>query len=334
MNNTLFVGLGGAFVDITVPIRPEELAALPLEGGGITMVPSRQQREFIKRFVSSPEQYSAGGSTANTLYALQKLGAKCHFAGKVGADEPGRFFCEQFEQIGLQMHSSPVQNGSTGTVLVFITPDGERTFSVDPGLNGSIEPADIPLDLVTSEAWLLLEGQLLKYSQITRATCLSLASVAAKQGMRMALGLGGRSIIREYRPALMELISKCMLVFANREEAAELCHVDSDAQACESLGRLCANYVLTAGSAGAYATWNGNNVSVPAFATRAIDTNGAGDAFAAGVLFGLTQPGCSLQQALLGSHYLAAKVVQQPGARLEGDARQYWDLALKGGSPH
>jgi sugar/nucleoside kinase (ribokinase family) len=245
------------------------------------------------------------------------MGAQCAFAAKIGNDAHGESFAAELSKHGVTI-ASKLCAGDTNSVLAFITPDGEKTFAVSPELAGTLTSQDIDNSLLAASSWVLIEGQLFSYGEMSRQTALDCLTFAREQKRKAALNLGSISVVERSREAFCQLLEarQITLLVGNTDELA-LLHGSSDTNAALSWAEDYVEYVVaTKGAAGAVGRHRGvqYQVSPPTIAS-VIDTSGAGDAFL-GTLLAAIAGDQTLLTAMEHANEVAAKVVQQHGARL------------------
>ncbi len=310
-------GIGGAFMDLTFHVPDSSLVNLGVCKAGISFVSSTRQRQIIQNFHSYPFATSHGGSVANSIYTAQRLGVRCAFASKIGKDSYGLDFSTEITRYGIQL-ASELAPGETNTILVFITPDGEKTFVVSPELAGTLNFADIRKDILAASRWLLTEGQLFTYGEQSKQAALDCIRFAKKQGIRVALNLGSISVVEKSRAAFCKLVDDgdIDLIIGNRDEYVKLLPGASSAEVLDHIGKRSQYAVMTAGPEWAEALHAGERFRTSEIIIRkAIDSSGAGDAFLGALLACMNQD-TDFQLSLDVANQVAAEVVTQPGARL------------------
>jgi len=256
-----------------------------IEDAGLTLgdshlVDTERMSSLLDRWDAA--NITLGGSTANTVRGFVGLGGEVDFVTCIGDDEFGLFARQQLAQLGVNLLSYPI-GGDTGVCLDFITPDGERTMAVFPGVASrlvlpEVEPTHYP-------SCLLLEGYLLDYSQTTRETFRRTVEWSRQLKTQLVVSLSDRSVVAGHQAELLKVASDDdPLLIGNEGEFQELFASD----AIESLRDLHIMAAITRGSKGATVIdYDGNVADITAESVSASDTTGAGDMFAAGLLFGL-----------------------------------------------
>ena len=308
------VGLGNAIVDVVVRTDDDTLAQLGLRKGATTLIDADRAAE-IRPYMEGGVEIS-GGSAANTIAGLASLGGRGAFLGKVGGDDLGKVFRDDIAAIGVEYRSPLATEGpETARCLVFVTPDAERTMLTFLGVSTAFGPDDVDAGLIGDAAITYLEGYLFDEEQ-AKAAFVRAAETAHAAGRRVALSLSDPFCVERHRAAFRYLVHGHVdILFANEAEIIALYEVGSFDEACRLAGADCPFAALTRGAAGSAIAAGGEVVQIAAAPVeRVVDTTGAGDLYAAGVLFGLTrgyEPGlCGRIGAIA-----AAEIVGHYGAR-------------------
>lgn len=308
------VGLGNAIVDVVVRADDATLAELELHKGATTLIDA-DRAAALQRYVEDGVEVS-GGSAANTIAGLASLGGKGAFLGKVGGDRLGEVFRRDIGAIGVEYRSPAAPEGlETARCLVFVTPDAERTMLTFLGISTAFGPRDVDPRLIGEAAITYLEGYLFDEAE-AKAAFVRAAELAHAAGRKVALSLSDPFCVERHRAAFRHLVRGHIdILFANEAEIAALYEVGSFAEACRLAGAECAFSALTRGAAGSTIVADGEVAEVAAApVAQVVDTTGAGDLYAAGVLFGLTR---GYEPALCGriGAIAAGEIVGHYGAR-------------------
>lgn len=308
------VGLGNAIVDVVVRADDATLDVLGLTKGATTLIDA-DRAAAIRPYTEGGIEMS-GGSAANTVAGLASLGGKGAFLGKVGGDELGRVFRDDIAAIGVEYRSPPAPEGpETARCLVFVTPDAERTMLTFLGVSTAFGPDDVDSGLVENAAIVYLEGYLFDEEQ-AKAAFVRAAELAHAAGRRVALSLSDPFCVERHRAAFRHLVHGHVdILFANEAEIVALYETEDFDEACRRAGADCPFAALTRGAAGSVIAAGGEIVRVGiAPVGQVVDTTGAGDLYAAGVLFGLTR---GYEPELCGriGAIAAAEIVGHYGAR-------------------
>ena len=308
-------GVGHALVDVQYSVGVEELDSLGMDKGVMTLIDESRLDAIAGAVSSAPVHTASGGSAANTMIALARCGGRARYACQVGTDEWGTYYRDDLERAGVG--TSPISHhpGTTGQCLVFVTPDADRTMNTFLGVSSSLGPEQVESGVVERSRYVYLEGYLLSSDSGFQA-CRQAQAMAQDAGTQIALTLSDPTIVELFGEHFSDLIASGVdLLFCNEDEAGALTgSTDRDAAAA-AIADMVPAACVTCGADGAIVAERGTLTRVPGFAVDAVDTTGAGDAFAGGVLYGSTHDLALAEAAALGG-YAAAHVVSSYGPRL------------------
>jgi sugar/nucleoside kinase (ribokinase family) len=260
----------------------------------------------------------SGGSAGNTMACFSSLGGKGAYIGKVADDELGKSFAESLQDMGVDYNTTPLQTGpSTGHCMILVTPDGERTMNTYLGAAVELTPHDIDPDFIARGKVVYLEGYLFDPPQAMEAFTKA-ARCAHEAGRRVALTLSDSFCVDRHREAFKNLVSLHVdILFANEEEIKSLYEVDTVEEAIETVKNKCAIAVITRSEKGSIILAGNNTTIIEAEKVeKVVDSTGAGDAYAAGFLYGFTEGMDMKECGRLGS-IAAAEVITHMGPRPE-----------------
>jgi sugar/nucleoside kinase (ribokinase family) len=308
-------GVGNALVDIQAQVDTEFLKRHGIEKGVMTLVSTEAQQTLLDDLDASKLEISSGGSACNTVVGLAGFGGRAYYAGKVGGDQNGAFFQEELQKLGVTSDLPPVTE-ATGTCLVLITPDADRTMLTCLAASIRLEANDVRPEEVAASKFVYVEGYLWD-AEGPRQASLEAMKTAREHGIPVAYTYSDPFCVSRARDDFLRITRESVqLVFCNEEEARMMTELPSGPEACARIASWGPDVFMTAGSEGAYYASGKERVHIPAFPAEAVDTNGAGDLFAGGTLYGLSHGHSPEASARLGC-YAASKVVQQYGARLK-----------------
>ncbi len=307
-------GIGNAIMDLQVRCDDAFLQQQGIEKGVMTLTEPEQQQKILAALNEHDIHYCSGGSGANTIVGIADMGGDTVYASKIGSDAFGQQYVDEFDALGVATHVERVA-GSTGTCVVLITPDAQRTMLTHLGVSVSLDVSDVQEAEIAAADYIYVEGYLFA-GPSTKAAALQAIEIAKRVGTKVALTVSDPFLIDICRDDFQRLMKGSVdLLFCNHVEATALTGEEDPIAAAHAIHQDCANVALTLGKDGSIVMHKGEAYPVEGVAVTAVDTTGAGDMYAAGVLYGVTH-GMSWQQAgRLGSH-AAAKVVAQLGARL------------------
>jgi len=309
-------GIGNALVDVQSRVPDSMLTAASIEKGIMTLVDNEQQGKVLAELDPGSLNRCAGGSAANTIAAVADFGGKAAFVGKIGQDEIGKFFLKDLRDLGITIDVEPTDAGPTGTCAVLITEDAQRTMLTNLGASTCLTADDVDEDIVSRSKYVYVEGYLLT-GDSTKAAAYRAMDLAKKHNVKVALTASDPFLINMIRDEIWELVKGPVdLFFCNEEEAKSLTGLDDPIACAQKIHEVAENVAMTLGEKGSIVMHGGEALPIEGVPVKAIDTTGAGDMYAGGVLYGITNGLTWRQSGHLASH-AAARIVSQMGARLE-----------------
>ena len=326
------LGIGNAIVDILAHAEDDFLAQEGLEKGAMALVDADRAGELYAKV--GPAVECSGGSAANTIAGLASLGAKAAFIGKVCDDQLGQVFRHDITALGVGFDTPADKDGPpTATSLVLVSPDAERTMNTYLGACVDLGPGDIDEDQVAAAAITYLEGYLWD-PPAAKEAFVKAAEIAHAKGRKVSLSLSDPFCVDRHRDDFQDLVASHIdILFANEEEIISLYQADDFDAALQAVRGHCDIVALTRGAAGSVVLSNdfehGDEVHVVDAEPieRLVDTTGAGDAYAAGFLFGLSRDKDLATCARIGN-VAAAEVIQHMGARPDRPLKELVDARL------
>ena len=317
-------GVGNAIVDIMAQVPDESLSTLELAKGGMTLMETDRQSSVLQHLEGQALKLASGGSAANTMAAIAQSGGTGVYAGKVAGDTHGEFYKKDIQEVGIEFYVPPASAASlpTGTSVILTTPDAERTMCTHLGISATLTKNDIDADLLSQSKCSYIEGYLWTGDD-TRAASIEAFEQSKKHGVRAAFTLSDMFLVDLFADDFRGLIKDyCDIVFCNADEAKKFFGKDDMPQCATEMGQLCDLAFVTDGGNGCYVVEKGNVTLVEGFPVKAVDTVGAGDAFAGGALYGITH-GKSPVEAAKWGNFFASRVVEQFGPRIEDDMKSH-----------
>jgi len=308
---TRILGLGNALIDLITEIPGDEsLTALGLPKGSMTLVDAGRAAAITVLTEKYPLTLKSGGSAANTIFGLARLGIHSGFIGKTGRDALGDHYEKELVVSGILTRLIKSQT-PTGRAVALISPDSERTFAVYLGAAMELSADDLQGSHFAGFDHLHIEGYLVQ----NHALMVRALELATQYGLTISLDLASYNVVTENHAFLMEIILKYVdMVFANEEEARSLTGLEPE-PAIEAISLLCNTAIVKTGKEGSLIRRDGNTLHISATEARPIDTTGAGDIYAAGFLYGLSK-GHDLRICGNIASLLAGRVIEIKGARL------------------
>ena len=310
------VGIGNAIVDIIARCDDGFLSKHDLDKGFMRLIDADEAAKLYEAMGPATER--SGGSVANSIAGLASFGAKCGFIGRVAADQFGGIFRHDIRSLGIAYTTDPAEDGApTARCLVLVTPDGERTMNTFLGASVDFAPGDLDPDLIEGAKIVYLEGYLFD-KDAAKSAFREAAKRAKGAGAKVALTLSDPFCVERHRDDFRKLVSEdADIVFANEKEITTLYEVNSFDEAADAALQDCELAVLTRSEDGSMILSAGETTEIPADpVSKVLDATGAGDLYAAGFLFGLTQGLPVGTCGRLGS-LAAAEVISHIGARPE-----------------
>lgn len=309
-------GVGNALVDVQAQVSDNTLAETGFDKGIMTLVDDGQQKSVLAHLNGLPLNRCAGGSAANTIVGVADFGGKAAYVGKVAADEVGEFFLQDMRNMGVTIEVSPASDGQTGTCAVLITEDAQRTMLTNLGVSATLTEADIDEDELKQSKYVYVEGYLLT-GETTKAAAYKAIELAKKNDVKVAFTASDPFLVNMIRDEIWNLVEGPVdLFFCNEEEAKSLTG-ETDPIACAArIHEHAENVAMTLGPNGSIIMHGGEAIAIEGVSVAAIDTTGAGDMYAGGLLYGITN-GMSWKQAGHLASHAAARIVSQLGARME-----------------
>lgn len=306
------VAAGNALVDVLVhaPDLP-----LGMKKGGMTLV-NREQAAALYNTVG-PGIEMSGGSGANSLSGFVSFGGRGAFMGKTADDQFGEIFRHDLAAQGIAFPTPLYADGveETGRSIIMVTPDGERTMNTYLGVNANFGPDDVDENLIVQADIILLEGYLFDKPD-AKAAFMKAAAAAKAAGTKVAFTLSDAKCVERHHADFTNLIDSYVdIVFANEKEIKALTLQDDFDTAVKALAGRCETAVITRGARGALIVSDGREYKIdPVKPKQLVDTTGAGDAFAAGVLYGLSEGMNPAAAGMLGAK-AASMTIGHVGAR-------------------
>ncbi|WGF86245.1 adenosine kinase [Marinivivus vitaminiproducens] len=311
------LGIGNAIVDVIGQVSDDLLAKTGLAKGSMTLIDAGQAESLYAEMAQTVEV--SGGSCANTMATMASLGGRSAYIGRVHDDATGTIFGHDMRGVGVTFRSTPSREGlPTARCLIFVTSDAQRTMATYLGACVELSPSDIDEDLVTQAGITYLEGYLWDKPD-AKAACLKAADLAHKAGNRVALTLSDSFCVERWRSEFLDLIDEHVdILVANEGEITALFPGASFDEAVKQVADRVAIAALTRGPAGCVVVdEDGATAVAQDRIENVVDTTGAGDAFAAGFLYGVSHDLGLPASARLGN-LAAGKVITQYGARALG----------------
>ena len=309
------IGFGAALVDKQFLIKDDVLNDLDIEKGLMTLNSEEEQNELLTflRDQDYNQISSCGGSATNSIYAAAALGTTAGFIGKVAQDEDGEIYNADLKDNNIEISNCVTSaDGKTGNCIVLITPDAERTMNTYLGVSSETKFSEINFHQVSSTNLLFMEAYVVT-SPDTKDTAEKLIESCHESDIKIALSLSDPGIVAGFKDDLKSWMDKKIdYLFCNHEEAKTFCGSDN----LEDLRDCAKTIFITNGVNPTIVLEEKQTYEIPAYEAKAVDTNGAGDMFAGGVIHGLSEGWGNNESAKFGN-FLASKGVAEIGPRLK-----------------
>ena len=312
------VGIGNALVDILQPVEDTTLTQLSLPKGGMTLMEIEEAQAVHSHLnqLGTKRKTASGGSVANSIALFSGLGGKAGFIGKLGQDIYGDAFLQDMAECGVTAKAlARDPELPSGTCQIMITPDHERTMVTTLGASSQFSNTDLDHDLIEQAKFIYLEGYLFDLDA-AKTAFKQAAELAHSKGNQVALSLSDAFCVDRHYDDFKQLVeTQIDLLFANEAEALTLFKAKQMTEVVEALKSRSMRSVITLGEKGALIIDQGMVTEIAAAPVNSIkDLTGAGDAFAAGFLYGLI---CNKPLTECGSiaATLAAQTIAIIGAR-------------------
>lgn len=318
-NNGDVIGIGSPLLDVIVEVDEEMLGARGLRKGGMHLVSGAQSRDILDGIDHLEKRFVSGGSAANTLAGVSMLGSKGAFTGMIGDDEYGDMYENDTLRHGVDAQLHRHGEERTGHAITFITPDGQRTFATHLGAAQRFHRRHIEPRNIGSYKVLHVEGYQLEDEQ-TREAVWHAMRHAKKAGTRISIDLSDPGLIDRCRVEAERAVRDFAdIVFANEDEAFAFTGKE-EREALHAIGKMCDIAIVKLGERGSVICAHGDVLEIAPRETKVVNTNGAGDAYAAGFLHGFVRGYALDRSGDLASHF-ASLACASPGARVDEGLR-------------
>jgi sugar/nucleoside kinase (ribokinase family) len=309
------VAMGNAIVDVLAPVEDEFLATHGIVKGVMTLIDEARAKQLYD-VLPGMRREIAGGSAANTMAALASLGGNGHYIGKVRDDRLGHAFASGMKELDIGFTATPATEGpATACCMIAVAEDGQRSMNTYLGACRGLTPDDIREEEISVAKILYIEGYLWDMDAAKDASRKAIA-IAKKSGVKIAFTLSDPFCVGRFREEFLELLDNDLdIVFANEDEAKALFSTKDFDSALRNFSDWNGTAAITRSEKGCTVVGRDFVKSVPAYPIEnVVDTTGAGDAFAAGFLYGMTHGKALDDCGRLGA-LAAGEVISHFGAR-------------------
>lgn len=308
------LAVGNALVDIIADADDAFLSSEGIAKGGMTLIDTERAESLYEKI--GPATEMSGGSAANTAAGIASLGGKPAYMGKVKRDQLGGIFQHDLKSQGVHFATTPAEHGApTGRCIILVTPDAQRSMNTYLGAAVEFGSKDVDENLIRSAQVTYLEGYLFDPPHAQKAFR-EIAEIVRKAGTKLALTLSDTFCVARHRAAFMNLIRDHVdILFANEAELMALYETPDLDKALAFVREDCGIAVTTRSEKGAVIIAGAATHNIPAHpVAKVVDTTGAGDLYAAGFLYGLTQNRSLAEAGAIGA-IAASEVISHYGPR-------------------
>jgi sugar/nucleoside kinase (ribokinase family) len=312
--------IGNAIVDVLAQSQDSFLTEHGLPKGAMSLIDALDAERLYG--IMGPGVERSGGSAGNTAAGIAMLGGKVGFIGKVSDDQLGEVYRHDIQAVGVTFNTPPLTEGlSTARSLIFVTPDAQRTMQTFLGACTAFSAADVDEAMIRNSKVLYLEGYLWDAPHAIDGL-LKAIDVAKAAGTKVSFTTSDAFCVGRFRDQFIDLIKNHVdILFANESEILSLFETEDFDEAVKRVRPMCEVAAVTRSEKGCVVVSGAETYVIPAEKVNVVDTTGAGDAYAAGFLFGYTQ-GKSLDVCGKLGVKMASEAISHYGARAETDLKQ------------
>jgi sugar/nucleoside kinase (ribokinase family) len=308
------LGIGNALVDLLISLEEDlMLDELKLPKGSMTLVDEAVKQLIAEKSVKLKKEMASGGSAANTIHGLAKLGVDTAFIGTVGSDDNGNFFFNDLKKSNI----NPLLIRSktpTGLASTLISIDGERTFGTYLGAAIELSPVSLTPEQFLGYDILHVEGYLVQNHELLE----TILKYAKQAGLKISVDMASYNVVEANLEFFKEMVEKYVdIVFANEEEAKAFTGQEPET-ALHTISKSASVSVVKTGIKGSIIKTGDAVYVIEPVKANSIDTTGAGDAYAAGFLYGMIN-GLNYKQAGNIGSLLASATIETLGARIKDE---------------
>ena len=306
------LGIGNAIVDVICKVDDDYLSKNKLEKGTMKLIFDDEEFQKLLADLKIIKTVS-GGSVANSIVGLSQLGNSVGFIGKISDDNFGAKYEDGLKEENVNFfYSKKNEEIPTGTCLILVTPDSERTMCTYLGISGKINENDLDAEVIKKSEIVFLEGYLWDEGDTKKAF-----NKAIIQANKVAMSLSDKFCVDRHKPHFLDLVkNKLDIIFANEVEINSLIDTNDFKEVISFAKKIDKHLIITRGDKGAISIYKNEINEIKAKNNlKIVDLTGAGDLFAAGYLHGFVN-NLSIKECLIKATDMSSKVIQQIGARL------------------
>ena len=314
MNEPLIYGIGNPLIDIIINAKDKDLNNLGLDKGVMHLVEEKRQKEILSYFSELIPIYHPGGSAPNTLLACSGFGINSLITGKIGNDKFGEIYIKQAQRFGV-IPALVQGDGPTGSSIIIVTPDGERTMNTHLGMCQRFSKDDLDIKKLSRSRFLYFTGYM--WDTDSQKTAIKTAiNFAKKNNIKIIFDVADPFVVKRNKEEFLQIIEKDIdIVFANKSELEILFNTEDYNISSRKLGKIVNVAGIKLGKKGSIVVENNTQTLLPPRPIIAKDSTGAGDMYAAGFISSLCKDLKPIEAGKIGG-YFAEEIIQQTGAQL------------------
>ncbi|MAH07601.1 adenosylhomocysteinase [Candidatus Pacearchaeota archaeon] len=307
-------GIGNSILDLVYNVDESLLQELGLKKGEMKLINKEESKSILDRLEFHSSSLIPGGSCSNTIASVSNLGGKTAFFGKIGNDPHGNIYETKTSETVTTSKLSKHENETTGHAITLITPDGERSFATHLGASAELDLETLSHDIITNSKILHLEGYQLAAPK-SKEVILHAVNIAKQNQTKISIDLSDATIIKNDHQFFKEFVKEHVdIIFLNEDEAKAFTGKDPE-QALHDIADHAEIAIVKLGEKGSLIKTNNEVHRIEPEKTIVVNTNGAGDAYAAGILHGIAN-NIHLSEAGKQASKIASMVIKNEGARL------------------
>jgi sugar/nucleoside kinase (ribokinase family) len=314
------VGVGNAMVDVIAEVEESFIEKQNLIKGSMSLVSAERSAQLYEAMPKGAE--TPGGSAANTMVGVAQLGGSAAYIGKISEDRLGEVFRKGMSKARVNFSYGISEDLPTARCLIQVTPDAQRTMNTFLGVSAYLSSEDIDKEVVASSELLYCEGYLWDTDESKEAIRKAM-KISKSSNRKVALALSDTFCVERHREDWLGLLEEFVdFIFCNEKEICSLYRTENLNEAIEKVSNDVDAAFITLGSKGSLVIEGSNKIEVKAVSVQdVVDSTGAGDIFASGVIFGMSRKLSFTDCAELGS-LMASEVITNLGSRIEKDPKK------------
>jgi len=326
MNEPIIYAIGNPLIDIIINAKDQDLHNLGIDKGVMHLVEEKRQKEIFSYFNELKPIYNPGGSAPNTILACSALGIPSLITGKIGNDKFGEIYLKQAKKFGV-IPAFVQGQGSTGSSIIIVTEDGERTMNTHLGMCRNFSKNDIDTEKLAKSKFLYFTGYM--WDTESQKTAIKTAINFSKENnIKIIFDVADPFVVKRNKEEFLEIIKNDIdIVFANRSELAILYDREDYNISVNKLSKIVKIAGIKLGKKGSIVIYNDNQTLLPASPITAKDSTGAGDMYAAGFITSLCRGMNPVEAGEIAGH-LAEEIIKEAGAQFDINKIKELSLSL------